>query len=154
MRDQQAAQDEIGAPDEKQHDAIQRDGPRGEMRFRHPARDEGHEGQPEQQMQVRPQDETVHAMRGLEQMVVVVPVDADEHEAQHVAQEHRGHRAQRIQAVSGRRLSSSTMMVMMMAMTPSLNASSLPLPIPGLVYGPEGDEVGARPYAYREGRWT
>src|SRR5262249_13373864 len=29
---------------------------------------------------------------------------------------------------------SSTMMVMMMAMTPSLNASSRPLPIPGLVY--------------------
>jgi hypothetical protein len=36
------------------------------------------------------------------------------------------------------------MMVMMMAMTPSLNASSRPLPIPGLVYRATRSEHGRK----------
>ena len=126
MSDQQPAQDEVGAPDEEQHHSIQRDGPRGEMRVRHPARDERHQGQPEQHMQVRPQYETVHALRGLEQVVVVVPVDADED----------------ARLGSCGVFISSTMIVMMMAMTPSLNASSRPLLIPGLVYCREVARIG------------
>ena len=55
---------------------------------------------------------------------MVVPVDPDVDEAQDVAQEHRHDRARAVEPSPCGTFISSTMMVMMMAMTPSLNASS------------------------------
>ena len=62
----------------------------------------------------------------VQHVVVVVPVDADVDEAEHVAQEHRQQRSQRGGVAAVRHLQPSTMMVMMMAITPSLKASSPP----------------------------
>ena len=60
--------------------------------------------QPEQQMQVRPQNAAADVFGGMEQVVMVVPVDADVDEAQHVAQEHREQRLQRGQIGAVRHL--------------------------------------------------
>src|SRR4030095_1800314 len=46
-------------------------------------------------MQVRPQDRAVHAEGNVEHVVMIVPVDPEIDEAQHVGQELRQHRAQR-----------------------------------------------------------
>jgi hypothetical protein len=46
-------------------------------------------------VQVRPQDAAGDAARGLQQVVVVGPVDAEEYEAQNVHEERRRHGAQR-----------------------------------------------------------
>src|SRR5258706_16464068 len=45
-------------------------------------------------MQVRPEDRAVHALGHLAQVVVVIPIDAEVHEAQHVAHEYGKERAQ------------------------------------------------------------
>ena len=65
------------------------------MVLAHPGGDERDQRQPEQQVQVGPQDPAVDVAGGVQQVVVVVPVDAEVDEAQHVAQEHRRERAQR-----------------------------------------------------------
>ena len=54
--------------------------------------------EPEEQVQVGPEDPAVHPVRGVQQVVVVVPVDAHVHEAEQVREEHRHERAQRGQA--------------------------------------------------------
>ncbi|MEI9864315.1 MAG: hypothetical protein WDN00_07115 [Limisphaerales bacterium] len=59
------------------------------MVFTDPCRGEGKKRQPEQQMQVRPQDTAGDFLGGLEKMVMIVPVDADVNEAQQIAQENR-----------------------------------------------------------------
>src|SRR4051794_37202693 len=99
------------------------------MVFPHPGGDERDQGQAEEKEQVGPQDVAVHPLDGVQQVVVVVPVDADEGEAEQVAQEHGDQRRSAARSAPGGTLSSSTMMVMMMAITPSLNASRRPLPI-------------------------
>jgi hypothetical protein len=62
----------------------------------HPAGDERYQGQPEEQVQVRPEDLAVDPLGRVQHVVVVVPVDAEVDEAEHVRQEHRGQRAQRV----------------------------------------------------------
>ena len=54
-----------------------------------PRRHERDERQPEQQVQVRPQDAARHIAGRVQQVVVVVPVDSHYHETEHVAREHR-----------------------------------------------------------------
>jgi hypothetical protein len=49
---------------------------------------------PEQQMQIGPQDRAVHAFGDMQHVMMIVPVDADIDEAQHIAQEHREQRPQ------------------------------------------------------------
>ncbi len=58
-------------------------------------------------------------------MMVIVPIDAEINEAQHIAQQtgSNWYQCQRCQLACGT-FNSSTMIVMMMAITPSLNASS------------------------------
>ena len=76
-------------------------------------------------MEVRPEDLPVDPLDGVEHVVMVAPVDPEEHEAQHVAQEDRQKRPKRAEASAPRGTrSSSTMIVMRIAITPSLNASS------------------------------
>src|SRR5436305_648510 len=65
------------------------------MVFPHPGGDERDQGQAEEKEQVGPQDVAVHPLDGVQQVVVVVPVDADEGEAEQVAQEHGDQRPER-----------------------------------------------------------
>jgi len=60
---------------------------RGEMRLVHPADDEGHERDPEEQEQIGPQHLAVDACAGVQYMVVVAPEDADIRIAQRVGEE-------------------------------------------------------------------
>jgi hypothetical protein len=60
-------------------------------------------------------------------MVMIVPVDADVNEAQDVAQKDRERDRSASSDGADGTLSSRTMIVMMMAKTPSLKASSRPL---------------------------
>jgi hypothetical protein len=52
------------------------------MIFAHPTCDEWNNREPEQQMQFRPQNFSVHALRRLEHVVMIVPVDRKIDEAQ------------------------------------------------------------------------
>src|SRR5262245_4075551 len=54
-------------------------------------------------MQVAPQNATGHVPAGVEQMMVVVPVDADVHETQHVTEKDREQRAERVELAPMRR---------------------------------------------------
>ena len=46
-------------------------------------------------MQVSPQDRAVDLVHGLQQVMMIVPVDAHEHKAQRVTQKHWNYRDQR-----------------------------------------------------------
>jgi hypothetical protein len=78
-------------------------------------------------MQIGPQDATIDVPDQLKQMVMVVPVDTEEHKTQHIAQESgmSGWRAAKVGSWGTD--SSSTMMVMMMARHATLKASMRPL---------------------------
>ena len=69
--------------------------PGGHVVFAHPAGDDGNERQPEQQVQVGPENPPVHVAHRLKEMMVIVPVDAEEDEAQDIAQERRHQHPQR-----------------------------------------------------------
>jgi len=60
-----------------------------------PARREGNQGQPEEQMQIGPEHSTAHPPAGLQQVVMIVPVDPDVQETQHITEENRCQRQQR-----------------------------------------------------------
>jgi hypothetical protein len=60
----------------------------------------------------------------MEHVVVIVPVDANVEETQDVTRKHRQEWPERRQVAPRGTFSSSTMIVMMMASTPSLKASS------------------------------
>ena len=90
-----ALQNPVGDRCHQEHDAIERG--------RAPARSgsrpstpvtNGIEREPEQQMQVGPEDAAVDACVGVQHVMVVVPVDAEVDEAQHVAEEHAAERTQ------------------------------------------------------------
>jgi hypothetical protein len=61
----------------------------------HPARHERNERQPEEQVQIGPQGRAIDPIRRAQQVMMVVPVDAEEHEAQYVRQNRRYDAAQR-----------------------------------------------------------
>ena len=66
---------------------------------------------------------TAHLVRRMKHVMMIVPVDAEIDEAEHVAQEDGKQRPKRGESAPWGTFSSSTMMVMMIASTPSLNAS-------------------------------
>ena len=74
------------------------------MVLAHPSGDERDQREPEEQVQVGPEDLPVHAGSGLEQVVVVVPIDAEEDVAQHVGEKEGQDRPQRRQVAAVRRL--------------------------------------------------
>src|SRR4029077_191512 len=55
----------------------------------HPGGNERGQRKPKQQMQIRPQDATGNMLRRLQEVMMVVPVDADVNEAQDIAEENR-----------------------------------------------------------------
>src|SRR5881396_1218516 len=75
-------------------------------------------------MQVGPQSCAVQTLSCVQQVVMVVPVDADIHETQNVGQQNRNQAARLVPFGD---FISKTMIVMMTARTPSLNASKRPL---------------------------
>ena len=79
----------------EQHGAVHRGGHGGEVRLAHPRRRERRQREPEQEMQVRPEDPAGHAPRQVQHVMVVVPVDPQIHEAHHVADDHGPERPQR-----------------------------------------------------------
>jgi fumarate hydratase class II len=114
----------VAEPRRDHHDAVERRRPRRAVALAEPAGRVRDQRQPEQEQQVRPQDRAVHAARGVQHVVVVVPVDPEIDVAEHVGGElGQGGRSD-ARSWPGGFGSSSTMIVMMIAITPSLNASS------------------------------
>ena len=60
--------------------------------------------QPEQQMKIGPKHPARHVSHRVQHVMVIVPVDTDVHKAQHIAEEHRQHRTQRLQVLTMRHL--------------------------------------------------
>ena len=92
VREKHTDQYEIRHAAHQQHHTVERHRRGGKVVLAHPAGDKGYQRQPEQQVQVRPERAPAHLLHRVQQMVMVVPVDADEHEAQHIRQEHRHQR--------------------------------------------------------------
>ena len=70
----------------------------------HPSGCERKQGQPEKQVQVGPKNTTANAMNGIEHVVVVVPVNADIHITQQIAEKDRQYRFERRQFIGVRAL--------------------------------------------------
>jgi hypothetical protein len=75
-------------------------------------------------MQVRPHDPAIDGFGCLKEVMMIIPVDPDIDEAQDITQEDGENRLERFEMRLSGTFRSSTMMVMMIAITPSLNASS------------------------------
>jgi hypothetical protein len=71
----------------------------------------------------------------MHQVMMVVPIDADVNKTEHIAHEHRAYFQQFLKVSSCGTFISNTMIVMIIASTPSLNASNLPLPIDRNLFG-------------------
>ena len=95
MPHQKSDQDGIGRAAHQQQPAIDTDRQALAIMRTHPGRGKGNERQPEQQMQIGPQDAAVHTLGGLEHVVMIAPVNADIDEAQGIDQHMRQHRQQR-----------------------------------------------------------
>ena len=108
-----------------EHDkAIQRDCARIAMIVAHIGRDEGDERHPEEEIVVGPEKAGIGMAGGVQKMVMIDPHDGDHQKAEQIGEELGRDAAQRdVSVVSRGTFSSSTMMVMMTAMTPSLKAS-------------------------------
>ena len=88
MEDRQR-QDVVRRCGKKQVDAVDDDGSAGVRRLVHPGCRDREEREPEQQVQVAPEDGSVHALDNLEHVMVVAPVDADVDEAEQVGRRSR-----------------------------------------------------------------
>ena len=96
MRDDRAHEDRVRDRRHQHHDAVDRGRDLVEVVLAHPSRHERRQRQPEEQMQVRPQDRAVDPVDHVQHVVMVVPVDADEDEAHQVGQKHGHQRLQRV----------------------------------------------------------
>src|SRR5262245_2319462 len=72
------------------------------MILAHPPCHERKERQPEQQMEVGPENEARHLFRRLQHVVMVVPVNAEVDEAQNIAEENGKQRPQRREVLAER----------------------------------------------------
>src|SRR5207249_8544198 len=82
--DESSGEDEVRDRRQQQDRAIECDRPSGKLILAEPAGDEGDKRQPEQQMQICPQHPSIHLLDRLEQVMVVVPVDAEKNKTQHI----------------------------------------------------------------------
>ena len=99
-RDDRPLQDQVGDRRQQQHQPVARGRHRREVVLAHPPGDERHQRQPEQEVEVRPQHRPGDAVSGMQHVMVVVPVDAEVEEAQHVAQEERHQGRERLERVA------------------------------------------------------
>ena len=79
-------------------------------------------------MEVRPYYAASNLVAGMKHVVVIIPVNADIDEAENVAEKTGNNGVSAAGEPSCGTFISKTMMVIMMARTPSLNASSLVFP--------------------------
>src|ERR1700739_2951664 len=102
MRDERLGQNEIRYTGKKQHDAIKRDRPRRIVVLANPSCGEGRERKPEQQVEISPEDRSGNTFRRVQEVVMIVPVDADVNETEDVTQEDGNHRPKRFKRRPGR----------------------------------------------------
>src|SRR6516164_11140574 len=84
-------------PGERRHqqaDAVERGRDRSKVILPHPAGGKWHERHPEQQVDVGPQHPAADMADQMKEMVVVIPVDGDVDEAQHIAEKNRYYRSE------------------------------------------------------------
>src|SRR5437016_10161660 len=67
-----------------EHKAVHRGGQRREVIFSGPVRHEGHQGEPEEQMEIGPENLAVHAVARLEHVMMIVPINTEENKTQNV----------------------------------------------------------------------
>ena len=79
-------QNVVGDGGHEEDEAVDGGGYRPEMVFADPGGGEREKREPEEQMEVRPEDAAADAFGGLEEVVMVVPVDADVDETEDVAE--------------------------------------------------------------------
>jgi len=102
MRDERLSQDEVRDARKEQHQTVERDRPWRFVILAYPSGRERRERQPEQQMQIGPQDRSGNALGSVQEMMMIVPVDADVNEAQDVAQKDRNRGPKRFERRPGR----------------------------------------------------
>jgi hypothetical protein len=124
-RDQDANGDGVGESGEDE--AVKGDGWNGKMGLSQSGSGKWHQGKPEQQLDIGPENLAVHPPGRLEQVVVVVPIHGEDHETEHIAKELGCEREKRSKVVPSGTRNSKTMITMMIAMTALPNASSRPL---------------------------
>lgn len=86
--DKRMNQKPIGNGAHKQDEAIEQDRRGFKMVFAHPARNEGQQRKPENQVKICPENGTVHMTYGVKQVMMIVPVDADIGETENIAEKH------------------------------------------------------------------
>ena len=84
---QDADQDVVGHRREQHHDAVNADGQSDQAVISGPGSDPWDEGEPEQEVQIGPKYGAIDALHGLQQVMMIVPVDAQEDEAESVDQQ-------------------------------------------------------------------
>lgn len=82
-------QDVIGDAAHQEDSSIKSRRSLSEVILSHPRRGEGNEGEPEEEMQVCPQDRPVYFTGGVEHVVVIVPVNPQHDEAEDISEELR-----------------------------------------------------------------
>src|SRR4029077_18372704 len=82
--DEHLGQNEVGAAGAKKNYSVKCHGQGGEMVLAHPGRNKRRQRQPKQEMKVRPQNAAVHKADRLEQVMMVVPINAEKNETQGV----------------------------------------------------------------------
>src|ERR1017187_3766145 len=87
LLDDGALQNVVGDGGHEEDEAVDGGGYRSEMVFADPRGGEREKREPEKQVEVRPEDAAADAFGGLEEVVMVVPINADVDEAQDVAEE-------------------------------------------------------------------
>ncbi len=97
-------QDVIGDRREEQDRAVNGGGQGGEMVFAGPAGDKREERKPKEKMQIGPHDRAINLRRAVQEMVVIIPIDAEIDEAQDITEENGQQRSQRGEAGAVRHL--------------------------------------------------
>src|SRR5690242_20594686 len=93
--DNDSGQDVVGDARQQADQAIDHGGPRCQRMIARPGCAHRHEREPEEQVKIRPHHVAVDGARRAQQVMVIVPVDTDDGEAQHVYQELRCQRRER-----------------------------------------------------------
>ena len=93
--DDDALENIVGDCRQQQHKAVNGSRDCCELIFTHPCRSEWQERQPEKEMKIGPENPAADLLSRLEQVMVIVPIDADVNETQDVAQQYRQDRFQR-----------------------------------------------------------
>ena len=89
-------EDRVSDAAHQQHDAVSRARYRRLRVFSHPCRDERHEREPEEQVQIGPHRAARDPLRGVQQVMMIVPIDPQENEAQDVRVEGRQQRPEAV----------------------------------------------------------